>query len=215
MRDNIKRALSNTTIAVIGACGLATVSPQPAMAKNDCVAHAAEAERELGIPAGILTSIAMVESGADGAPQPFAMNIAGRAIIARSVEDAARRLRDAKGRLRSNAYIGCMQISLQVHKSQFDRPEQIVVPRENVRYAGRLLLRLHEEEGNWRSAIARYNGAPIRAAQNYVCKVWRHLNDLEDQSARLIESANCQDGETSISPRTRRSYKNAQVAQIN
>jgi hypothetical protein len=215
MSIDMKKALVKTALTVVGACGLAVLAPQSALAKNDCVAHAAEAERELGIPAGILASIAMVESGGDGTPNPYIMNVNGRALVAKSAGDVARRLVDKKGRVASSAYVGCMQISLRAHRAQFGSVSEIADPRENVRYAGRLLLRLHGEEGNWRSAIARYNGAPIRSAQGYVCKVWRYLNEFDSASARLIESNRCEEVAASISPRTRSSYKNAQVVEIN
>lgn len=216
MRTMMKQALSKTIMAVVGVFGLAIMSSLPAAAAgNDCVAHAAEIERELGIPAGILASIAMVESGGGGAPNPYIMNVNGRAVFAKNAADAAKRLRDKKGRLVSSAYIGCMQISLRVHKAQFDSLEDIVNPRDNVRYAGQLLVRLHQEEGNWRSAIARYNGASIRAAHGYVCKVWRYLNEFDSASARLIESNRCEEVAAAISPRTRSSFKNAQAVEIN
>ena len=216
MRAMMKQAFGRTIVAVVGVFGLAIMSSMSAAAAgNDCVAHAAEVERDLGIPAGILASIAMVESGGGGAPTPFIMNVNGRAVVAKSPADAAKRLRDKKGRLVSNAYLGCMQISLRVHKAQFDSLESIINPRDNVRYAGQLLVRLHQEEGNWRSAIARYNGASIRAAGGYVCKVWRYLNEFDSASARLIESNRCEEVAAAISPRTRSSFKNAQAVEIN
>lgn len=211
----IKRAWRKTTIALVGLCGLATLSFAPTAKADDCVSYAAETERDLGIPSGILASIAMVESGGGGSTNPYIMNVNGRAVFAKSADDAAKRLRDKKGRLASSAYIGCMQISLHAHKSQFNSLHQIVNPRENVRYAGELLVRLHAEEGNWRSAIARYNGAPIRAAQGYVCKVWRYLNEFDSASARLIESNRCDEVAAAISPRTRTSFKSAQLSEIN
>lgn len=215
MQHQTKRTLRRALIGLIGVCGLAALSPQTARAESDCISEAASVEQELGIPSGILASIAMVESGIDGAPYPFALSIEGRAVMARSQSDAARYLHDRRGRVRSNTYVGCMQISLKVHKSQFSSVEDIVNPRENMRYAGRLLVRLHNEEGNWRSAIARYNGASLRVAQNYVCKVWQHLNAFEQSNARLLESATCQDRDVTISPSSRRSYKSAQVAELN
>lgn len=216
MRKMMKQALSKTILTVVGVFGLAIMSSLPAAAgANDCVAHAADIERELGIPAGILASIAMVESGGGGAPNPFIMNVNGRAVFAKSAADAAKRLRDKKGRMVSSAFIGCMQLSLRAHKAQFDSLEDIVNPRDNVRYAGQLLVRLHQEEGNWRSAIARYNGASIRAAHGYVCKVWRYLNEFDSASARLIESNRCEEVAAAISPRTRSSFKNAQAVEIN
>lgn len=189
---------------------------KPAQAADDsCVSHAIDAERELNIPAGLLVAVSLVESGQDGAPSPFAMSVQGRAIFARSVKDASRLLRDSRGNFRSNTFVGCMQLSLSHHRGQFEPVERIVEPRENVWYAGRMLLRLHGEEGNWRSALARYNGGSMRTAQNYVCKVWQHLSELDARSARLIETAACEDGTPAIAPKTRRTFRNGQVAALN
>lgn len=187
----------------------------PARAEESCVSHAIEAERELNIPSGLLVAVALVESGLDGSPHPFAMSVQGRAIYASSAKDASRFLRDKKGELRSNTYVGCMQLSVSTHRSKFSPVERMVEPRENVWYAGRLLVRLHGEEGNWRSALARYNGGSMRSAQEYVCKVWQHVSELDGRSARLIESAACEDGTPAIAPRTRRTFRDGQVAAIN
>ncbi|MGQ9371431.1 transglycosylase SLT domain-containing protein [Azospirillum sp. A39] len=179
------------------------------------MSHAIEAERELNIPPGLLVSIALVESGVGGTPHPFAMSVGGRAVFADDGDAAARHLRDGKGRLRDNVYVGCMQLSLSAHRSKFKPLERIVDPRDNVWFAGRLLVRLHGEFGSWRSAVARYNGASLRRAEAYVCKVWHNLQALDANSAKLLESAACDnDGAPAIAPKTRRTFRNSQVAAI-
>lgn len=200
-----------------GALGVAilTTLAGPVLADESCVPHAIEAERELNIPAGLLVAVALVESGVDGAPHPFAMSVGGRAIYARNTKDAARFLRDRRGNVQNNMYVGCMQLSVGNHRNQFDPLERIVEPRQNVWYAGRMLVRLHGEEGNWRSALARYNGGTTRTSQAYICRIWRHLSELDERSARLIESPSCEEGTTSIAPRTRRTFRDSQVASIN
>jgi len=200
------------------AVGIATVTlagVSPALAQDSCVTSAVEVERKLNIPSGLLVAIALVESGQDGVPHPFAMSVNGRPVMARSAQDAARHLKDRQGQIRSNVYVGCMQLSLSHHRGQFSPVERIADPRENVAYAGRLLLRLHGEEGNWKSAVARYNGASMRRAQAYVCKVWQHLSELDGSSAKLLESSKCDDSDPpSIAPKTRRVFRNSQVAAL-
>ncbi len=194
---------------------LTPLAAHSAAAQEGCVAHAIDAEQKLNIPSGMLLAIALVESGMDGAPNPYAVSADGRAIMARTPQDAARHLRDRSGKLRQNTYVGCMQISVQVHKGQFQPLERIVDPRENVWYAGRMLLRLHGEEGSWKAALARYNGTSPRRAQAYLCKVWQNLVELDQGSAKLIESPKCDDSERpSIAPATRRVFRNAQVAAL-
>lgn len=174
------------------------------------MSHAVEAERKFDIPSGLLVAISLVESGQDGEPNAFALSIHGRAVNARNTKQAAHFLRDGHGRLKQDVYVGCMQLSLDSHRTQFQPIERIVEPRENVFYAARLLVRLHGEEGSWKTALARYNGGSPRQTRGYVCKVWRHLNELDGKSAKLLESAHCDDGSPSIAPSTRRTFQRAQ-----
>lgn len=212
----VRKTLGGLTALALG-MALAPLDSTPASAAQDsCVSHAVEAERELNIPAGLLVSIALVESGMGGTPQPYALSVGGRSVFADDGAEAARHLRDSKGRLRDNVYVGCMQISLKAHRSKFSPLERIVDPRDNVWFAGRLLVRLHGEFGSWRSAVARYNGAPLRKAEAYVCKVWHNLQALDATSARLLESAACDaDTAPAIAPKTRRTFHSSQVAAIN
>jgi len=219
MRERKQRVRSTFGGWIALAIGLCTTPlfATPVLAQENCVTHAVEAERKFNIPPGLLVAIALVESGQDGSPHPFAMSVQGRPVFARNAKEAARYLRDGKGQLKQNVYVGCMQLSLASHRGQFQPLENIVEPRENVHYAGRLLLRLHGEEGSWKTAVARYNGGTTRRAQAYICKIWQHLSELDAKSAKLLESPRCGDGETvTIAPNTRRTFRNAQqVAAIN
>ncbi|AWJ91212.1 lytic transglycosylase (plasmid) [Azospirillum baldaniorum] len=210
--QRVRRTYGGWIALALGLAASPVLLAKPAAAQDSsCVSHAVEAERKFNIPSGLLVAIALVESGQDGAPTPFAMSVEGRPVYARNANDAARHLRDKRGQLRQNVYVGCMQISLGTHRGEFQPVERIVDPRENVYYAGRLLLRLHGEQGSWKTAVARYNGGSTRQAQNYVCKIWQHLNELDPKSAKLLESARCGDSEpTSIAPSTRRTFRNAQ-----
>lgn len=214
--DRRVRKLVGVAVAAFLGLALTPLVGTAAFAQESCVTHAIEAEKKFNIPSGLLLAIALVESGQDGSPHPFAMSVNGRAVFARDTRDAARHLKDRSGEVRGNVYVGCMQLSLSVHRGQFQPVERIVEPRENVLYAGRLLLRLHGEEGSWKSAVARYNGASTKRAQHYVCNVWSHLKELDPTSAKLLESSRCTDGDTpNIAPGTRRTFqKSQQVAAL-
>lgn len=215
-KQRVRVTLSAWIALLVGLCATPLFA-KPTLAQENCVTHAVEAERKMNIPSGLLVAIALVESGQDGAPHPFAMSVQGRALFARNATEAARYLRDSRGQLKPNTYVGCMQLSVATHRGQFQPVDRIVEPRENVFYAGRLLVRLHGEEGSWKSALARYNGGSPRSAQGYVCKIWQHLSELDGKSAKLIESPRCVDSEpANIAPRTRTTFQKAQqVASIN
>lgn len=178
-------------------------------ARAGCLDHIVAAEKEYGIPKGMLMAVSLVESGAGGAPSPFAMNIRGRTVIPRSEAEAATFLRDNQGNLRGAIYAGCMQLSLTDHKESFRPVEKIVNPEQNVRYAARFLVALRRETGSWAGAVAKYNGSSGKRAAAYQCKIKQQLVSLgAKSSADLVGNAACTDDNgTSVAPATRRAFE--------
>lgn len=177
-------------------------------AQAHCVAPILAAERELGIPSGLLLAVALVESGYAGAPSPYAVRIGRKAVYADSAVEAARHLRDAKGAVRSNVTIGCMQLSPVHHRAHFQPLERIADPVENVRHAARYLVSLHTGGVNWDVALRRYNGGKGIKGRNYRCKVHRALTSLGADTARLIDSSRCRDHSLPVvSAETRRLFR--------
>lgn len=184
-------------------------------AGDDCQVQAAAVEKQLNIPKGLLLAISLVESGKGGAPQPYALSLNSRAVAARSPGEVASRLRAAGGGgVVRNAYVGCMQISVRHHRTAFGSLDKMADPKANVLYAGRMLAKFHKDTGSWSKAVIRFNGAAShRQAVAYVCKVWNHLSSLDTDSARTLEQPGCGAMHPpAISPRTRRTYHDAQVA---
>lgn len=178
-----------------------------------CTDQVLETERRLRIPRGLLLSMALVESGAEGEPSAYALNISGRTVHARNIRDAANFLRDGKGKLRKRVFAGCMQLSVDHHASAFQPVDKIVDPAANVLYAGRMLMRLRNETGSWSEAVGRYNGGSRKQQAGYLCKVWRHVSQLDRANAKLIDSHHCGELEqAAIAPETRRAFRQSQVA---
>jgi hypothetical protein len=187
------------------------IPPGTAQAAS-CTEHVLEAEQELNIPRGLLLSIALVESGQDGSPQPFAMNLDGKTVYSDSASEAKSHLLDKQGRVRQNATVGCMQLSVQHHRANFRPVERILDPSANVWYAARYLKRLRADSGSWSVAVARYNGGSRSQQREYTCKIYQHLESLDKNSASLLEGARCAQGDPAIAPETRRAFRRAQVA---
>jgi len=187
------------------------ISPGTAQAAS-CTEHVLEAEQELDIPRGLLLSIALVESGQDGSPQPFAMNLDGKTVYSDSASEARSHLLDKQGRVRQNATVGCMQLSVQHHRANFRPVERILDPSANVWYAARYLKRLRADSGSWSVAVARYNGGSRSQQREYTCKIYQHLESLDKTSASLLEGTRCAQGDPAIAPETRRAFRRAQVA---
>jgi hypothetical protein len=179
---------------------------------ESCTEHVLEAEQELSIPRGLLLSIALVESGQDGSPQPFAMNLDGKSVYSDSASEAKAHLLDKQGRVRQNATVGCMQLSVQHHRANFRPVERILDPSANVWYAARYLKRLRAESGSWSVAVARYNGGSRSQQREYTCKIYQHLESLDRNSASLLAGNRCAEGDPAIAPETRRAFRRAQVA---
>ncbi|WP_119678633.1 transglycosylase SLT domain-containing protein [Indioceanicola profundi] len=177
-------------------------------AADGCLDAILAAEKELSIPAGLLLSVSLVESGQNGTPAPYAVNVQGRSLFPKTEREAASHLRDDKGKLRRNVYAGCMQLSVAHHKNSFRPVEKIVNPAENVRYAARYLVRLRQETGSWAAAVARYNGGTGDRRQHYQCQVHRQLAALGAPSADLIDGRRCKaDKVVEIAPKTRRAFQ--------
>ncbi|MBI1779747.1 MAG: transglycosylase SLT domain-containing protein [Proteobacteria bacterium] len=158
---------------------------------NPCTSAIDAAERQYGIPSRLLLAIAITESGVNGIPHPWTVHVAGRAIYASSQAAAGKYLRDAKGRLRANAFAGCMQLSVRYHRANFPSPEQMLNPGANVAYAARFLTLFKEDYGTWGQAIVHYQGGKPRQQLAYLCRVWRTLAALEPTSLRELETTRC------------------------
>jgi Transglycosylase SLT domain len=191
------------------AIGLLALFGVFSQAKAACLDHIVAAERDYQIPQGMLLAVSLVESGGGGVPNPYIMNVRGKVVFSKSEAEAASRLRDKQGQWHSQAYVGCMQLSLASHKQSFRPAEKIVNPEANVRYAARYLASLRRETGSWAGAVARYNGSSGAKAVAYQCKVHSQLMSLGAAgSADLISASACSSRTSpAIAPRTRRAFE--------
>ena len=165
---------------------LCTAILMAAVAWSDA-AHAAAAsvcEREMiaaaqatGVPLGVLLSVGVTETGHKGVLQPYALNIEGKTVIARSQQEAVDYFRKARGKGKILIDLGCMQVNHHYHGGNFASVEAMLDPHQNVTYAAQFLKRLREQEGNWTMAVARYHAGPNNnpAQKRYICAVIRNL----------------------------------------
>ncbi|MCT8989265.1 transglycosylase SLT domain-containing protein [Chelativorans sp. SCAU2101] len=142
-------------------------------AANPCEAEILAAARKYGIPAGILYSVGLTETGVKGSMRPYALNIEGRAVIAESLEEAVSAFMQARARGARLIDLGCMQINYHYHASHFRSVRDMLDPRQNVDYAARFLSRLKQNYDTWAMAVARYHAGPDNAPahKRYLCRV--------------------------------------------
>lgn len=127
-----------------------------------CGRAIAAAERDGGIPAGLLLAIARVESGRRApqggiAPWPYAINADGSGRFPESKPAAIAEVSALRERGIRSMDVGCMQVNLFHHPMAFPDLDAAFDPARNVAYAARFLRELRARTGNWAEAIAQYH----------------------------------------------------------
>jgi len=164
-------------IALAAAC-LFELLAFPAIARaNLCESQMVAAASRHQVPLGVLYAVGMTETGRKGSLQPYALNIEGRAVFAKSEEDAIAQFEKARKRGAVLIDLGCMQINHHFHGDRFASLHAMLDPAANVEYAARFLKRLRAREGSWTMAVARYHAGPNNnpAQKRYVCAVIANL----------------------------------------
>ncbi|WP_068316711.1 transglycosylase SLT domain-containing protein [Polycladidibacter hongkongensis] len=138
-----------------------------------CETQMEAAARMHGVPLGILYAVGLTETGRRNSLHPFALNLHGKPFFARSQHEALAKVRAAQKRGMKLIDVGCMQINIHYHRSQFQSLEHMLQPAANVAYAARFLKELKAREGTWTMAVARYHAGPNNnpAQKRYVCRV--------------------------------------------
>lgn len=146
-----------------------------------CATAIAAAERDAGMPAGLLGAIAKVETGRrapDGSvqPWPWSYNAAGDGRYAASNAEALQEVRALQARGVRSIDIGCMQVNLLHHPGAFPDLEAAFDPATNVAYAVRFLRELHTRTGDWHQAVALYHSATPERGLIYQQRVMAALS---------------------------------------
>lgn len=190
------------TIAALAVPGLARAEANPEDARL-CTDPTSRLEREYGIAPGLLTAIALTESGhraalgSPWAPWPWTVNADGPALYFDDRDEAIAAVQTLMRQGTSNVDLGCMQINMTWHNGSFTTLEEMFDPVGNVTYAARHLADLKARHGTWEAAIGNYHsGDPVRRA-DYLRRVmtqWRGLGGgqalvAEDGEPGLIDRA--------------------------
>lgn len=152
--------------------GAAVADPLPL-----CRAAIAVAEREAGIPAGLLQAIARVESGRRDpetgrfAPWPWTINAEGRGMFFPTREAAIAEVRQFQAGGMRSIDVGCLQVNLRHHPNAFGRLEDAFDPLTNARYAARFLNELQSARGDWQRAVAHYHSQDPERSEAYRARV--------------------------------------------
>lgn len=146
--------------------------PDPWLA---CAEAAAVAELDAGLPPGLLLAIGKVESGRAGpggvVPWPYAVNVAGRGMLAGDAAAAIAHVRAAQAAGQRSVDVGCFQVSLLHHPGAFDSLEAGFDPVRNARYAASFLAALRAGAPSWEAAAGRYHSMTPELGEPYAAQV--------------------------------------------
>jgi len=156
----------------IGLAGAAFADDQ-----NVCEQQMASASERHKVPLGVLYAVGMTESGKKGSLHPYALNIEGETVFAKTRQGAIDIFRRSRLRGAKLIDVGCMQINHYYHGKDFRSLEAMFDPSTNVDYAAKFLNELKDREGSWTMAVARYHAGPNNnpAQKKYVCLVIGNL----------------------------------------
>jgi hypothetical protein len=165
--------LAAALLTVLGSVRAARAGAERGDPSSLCAAIVPAAEHRHDIPAGLLATIAKVESGRAAPPSgalqpwPWTVDADGAGAYFPTKAEAVAWSRQA---LDSGAVtfldVGCMQIDLRMHPDAFANLEQAFDPAANVEYGARFLRELHDAAGgNWFTAVGMYHSrTPVLAA---------------------------------------------------
>lgn len=137
------------------------------LTKTQLITLISAAENKHGIPAGLLRSIAKIESGF----KPFALNIAGKTLIFNDKAQMVAKIQQLLKEGTRNIDIGVMQINYHWHHKQFKNLEEIVSIPSNIEYSAKLLKNLYSKHGSWHKALRLYHSANSHHHKKYSRKV--------------------------------------------
>jgi hypothetical protein len=168
------------------AVALGALAPAVARANlpDVCGALAMATERAEGIPPGLVTAVALAESGRwlererRSQAWPWTVTAGTDSFFLASKQEALRKVQELQAAGRSNIDVGCMQINLGYHPHAFASLDEAFEPASNVAYGARFLKRLRLETRSWARATARYHsGDPDRgeAYRGRVYRLWHQL----------------------------------------
>ncbi|KQY26262.1 transglycosylase SLT domain-containing protein [Rhizobium sp. Root482] len=168
---------SGTHLLPLSIIALATSICSAQASTGVCESEITAAAAKYQVPAGILYSVGLTETGRKGSLQPFAMNIEGKSYFASSAEDVLQHFAAARAEGAKLIDLGCMQINYHFHGENFASPGEMLDPKKNVEYAARFLSNLRARHETWTMAVARYHAGPNNdpAQKKYVCRVIANL----------------------------------------
>lgn len=187
--------LGLSTLAMTPAPARATSAQPIGNAHILCDNQVAYVESTRGIPAYLLKSISLAETGRwDKVRQanvawPWTVTALGKGNYFPDKAAALEFVRYLRANAITNIDVGCMQVNLYYHGDEFDSLEDAIDPATNVAYAATFLESLYENTRSWTQAAAHYHSTTPERAQYYKMKVLKYWNQERKNDARQDRKA--------------------------
>ncbi len=164
----------------------------PALGETDeisaiCDASSAAASAERGIPADVLYTITLTETGrARGGklrPWPWTVNMEGAGFWFDTRAEALAYVQEKFDAGARSFDVGCFQINYKWHSQNFESIEEMFDPMANARYAARFLSELYSENPDWTIAAGKYHSRTEVYASRYRARFDRiraNLGEMPD-----------------------------------
>ena len=199
-------AIALMCIAPAAHAAAAAAPPLP----DTCLPGISAAEHRFALPAKLLQSIGIVESGrpdpASGhvTPWPWTINVAGTGYVFPTKSAAIETVQTLQSAGVKSIDVGCMQINLMHHPNAFASLDEAFSPSANTQYGARFLSALYRETGNWPRAAAAYHSRTDEIGVPYetrIMAIWPLARKFPD--ATLQQRAHpVQPGVASTEPNT-------------
>ncbi len=166
------------------------MAAEPSGISAICDAASAAAAAERGIPADVLYTITLTETGRSRAgrlqPWPWTVNMEGAGFWFDTRAEAMEYVQ-AKFDAGARSFdVGCFQINYKWHHQHFDSIEQMFDPMANARYAARFLSELYDESADWTKAAGMYHSRTEVYASRYRARFDRIRATLGDMPERPL-----------------------------
>lgn len=129
------------------------------------------AGREAGIAKRLLYAVALTESGRQGAPFPWTLNVEGQGYFYPSRQDAHHALVTFLKRGARSIDVGIMQVNLLYNGSRFKDTWQALDPYTNIRVAADILKDNFARENDVARAVAHYHSRTPWRGASYLQRV--------------------------------------------
>ena len=167
-------------------------------APAECLPEIAAAESRYHLPAGLLVSMALVESGRPDpetgflTPWPWTVHSQGQGFFFDTADEAVGAVRKTLTAGDALIDVGCLQVDLFHHPAAFGTLGEAFDPARNADYAARYLSRLAHERGSWLEAVAAYNAGRPYNGTDYLSKVlyrWRGIRLTAARRAAFVQTS--------------------------